>query len=148
MRDLVVFLVHVIGTLSRLMGSGGIRSVVAESVLVEQQLVILNRSRQRAPRLRASDRFVAGLCTLFMQPTRVIGTIRREYLDRTLFWTSADLESKLLEFRNYYNRHRTHTSLEGRTADQDTSVSRPLADLHSYRWQPHCQRLYQTPVAA
>jgi hypothetical protein len=79
---------------------------------------------------------------------RLIGTIRREYLDRTLFWTSVDLEDKLLEFRNYYDMHRTHTSLEGRTPDQDTSVSRPSADLHSYRWQPHCQGLYQTPVAA
>jgi putative transposase len=26
---------------------------------------------------------------------RLIGTIRREYLDRTLFWTTVDLESKL-----------------------------------------------------
>jgi hypothetical protein len=39
---------------------------------------------------------------------------------------------KLLEFRNYYSRHRTHTSLEGGTLDQDTSVSLPLAVLHSY----------------
>ena len=29
----------------------------------------------------------------------LIGTIRREYLDRTLFWTTADLEDKLLDFR-------------------------------------------------
>jgi len=79
---------------------------------------------------------------------RLIGTIRREYLDRTLFWMSVDLEDKLLEFRNYYKTHRTHTSLEGRTPDQDTSVSWPFADLHSYRWQPHCQGLYQTPIAA
>ena len=26
---------------------------------------------------------------------RLIGTIRRECLDRTLFWTAADLETKL-----------------------------------------------------
>ena len=78
----------------------------------------------------------------------LIGTIRCECLDRTLFWTSVDLENKPLEFRNYFNGYRTHTSLEGRTPDQDTSVSRPLADLHSYRWQSHCQGLYQTSVAA
>jgi hypothetical protein len=29
---------------------------------------------------------------------RLIGTIRRECLDRTLFWTTADLEAKLLDF--------------------------------------------------
>jgi putative transposase len=79
---------------------------------------------------------------------RLIGTIRREYLDRTLFWTTADLENKLIEFRNYFNRHRTHASLEGRPPDQDASVSRKFADLQSYRWQSHCQGLYQTPVAA
>jgi transposase InsO family protein len=47
---------------------------------------------------------------------RLIGTIRREYLDRTLFWTTVDLENKLLEFRDYFNSHRTHHSLEGRTS--------------------------------
>jgi putative transposase len=72
MRDFVILFVHVIVTLSRLWGPGGIRSVVAESVLVKQQLLILNRSRQRAPNLRASDRFVAGLCALFIQPARLI----------------------------------------------------------------------------
>ena len=30
---------------------------------------------------------------------RLIGTIRRECLDRTLFWTTADLEMKLLDFQ-------------------------------------------------
>jgi len=38
---------------------------------------------------------------------RLIGTIRRECLDRTLFWTIADLEEKLFnDFRNYFNGHR------------------------------------------
>ena len=32
---------------------------------------------------------------------RLIGTIRREYLDVALFWTAVDLESKLAEFRDY-----------------------------------------------
>lgn len=55
MRDLVILFVHVISALARLCGPGGIRSIVAESVLVKRQLLILNRSRQRAPNLRASD---------------------------------------------------------------------------------------------
>jgi putative transposase len=77
---------------------------------------------------------------------RLIGTIRREYLDHMLFWTSADLENKLLDFRNYYNHHRTHHSREGRTPDMP--VPRPVADLRWFRWQPHCRGLYQTPLAA
>ena len=362
MRDLVILFVHVIATLARLLGPGGLRSVVAESVFVKQQLLILNRSRQRSPNLRASDRLVAGLCALLIRPTRLIrsaivlkpstllslyqalknrkyrllfsskprgkpgpkgpnkelieavvqmkqhnpawgcpriaqqialafdipidkdvvrrilashyrpakdsggpswltflghmkdslwsidlfrcesatlrthwvlvvmdqytrriigfgvhagtvdgvalcrmfnrairwqrwmpkylssdhdplyrfgqwqanlrildvtdiktvpyvplshpfverliGTIRREYLDRTLFWTTADLENKLLDFRRYFNDHRSHTALEGQTPDQDAPIPRPVANLHSYRWQPHCRGLYHTPMAA
>ena len=362
MRHLFMLFVHGLATIARLFGPGGIRSVVAESVLLKHQLLILNRSHQRAPNLRASDRFVAGICTLFMRPARLIrsaivlkpstllnlhralrnrkyhilfsskrrnkpgpkgpaketihaivatkernpswgcpriaqqvslafgisidkdivrrvlaahyrpvphscgpswltfighlkdslwsidlfrcesailqthwilivmdqytrriigfgvhagtvdgvalcrmfrrviadqrtlpkhlssdhdplfrfaqwqanlrileideiktvpyvplshpfierliGTVRREYLDRTLFWTSADLENKLLEFRDYNNGFRTHTSLCGRTPDQDTGATRPLADLRAYRWQSHCRGLYQTPKAA
>jgi putative transposase len=77
---------------------------------------------------------------------RLIGTIRRECLDRTLFWTSADLENKLLDFRTYFNGYRTHTSREGRTPDRP--VSRPVANPYRYRWQAHCRGLYQTPIAA
>ena len=72
MRDLVILFVHLIVTLARLAGPGGIRSVVAESVLVKQQLLILNRSRQRSPNLRSSDRLVAGLCALLIRPARLI----------------------------------------------------------------------------
>ena len=72
MRDPIILLVQLIATLARLMGPGGLRSVVAESVLVKQQLLILNRSRHRAPNLCASDRILAGVCALFMRPARVI----------------------------------------------------------------------------
>ena len=72
MRNLLILLVHLIAILARLMGPGGARSLVAESLLVKQQLLILNRSRQRAPNLRASDRILAGVCALFMRPARVI----------------------------------------------------------------------------
>jgi transposase InsO family protein len=77
---------------------------------------------------------------------RLIGTIRREYLDQMLFWTTADLENKLLDFRTYFNSHRTHTSLEGRTPV--APASRPIVNLRSFGWQSHCRNLYQTPVAA
>src|SRR5919106_6705970 len=72
MRDFLILLVHLIVTLARLAGPGGLRSVVAESALVRHQLLILSRSRKRAPNLRATDRIIAGLCTLFMRPARVL----------------------------------------------------------------------------
>ena len=78
---------------------------------------------------------------------RLIGTIRRECLDRTLFWTAADLEMKLLDFKRYYNSHRTHAGLDGRTPDPSTDPG-GRANLNAYRWQVHCRGLYQTPMAA
>ena len=72
MRDVLILFLHFIVTLVRLARPGGLRSVVAESVLVQHQLLILNRSGKRAPNLRASDRIIAGLCTLLMRPTRVL----------------------------------------------------------------------------
>jgi putative transposase len=79
---------------------------------------------------------------------RLIGTVRRECLDRVLFWTAADLEMKLLEFQRYYNDHRTHSGLDGRTPEPRAGASGARASLCEYRWQPHCRGLYQTPRAA
>jgi hypothetical protein len=62
-RDLAVLFLHLLAAVARLAGPGGARSVVAESVLVKHQLLILNRARKRSPNLRPSDRMVAGLCT-------------------------------------------------------------------------------------
>ena len=361
MRDLAVLFLHLLATLARLAGPGGARSVVAESVLVKQQLLILSRSRKRSPRLRVSDRMVVGLCALLMRPgrlirsaivlkpstllglhralikqkyrrlfssklpqkpgrkgptqdiiaavvdmkrrnptwgcpriaqqialafgipinkdvvrrilaaryrpapdsagpswltvlghakdslwsldlfrcesaalrthwvlvvmdhctrrivgfgvqcgivdgtalcrmfngatrghtpptyvsadhdplyrfhqwqanlrildvtevktvpyvplshpfvERLIGTVRRECLDHTLFWTAADLERKLLDFQCYDNGHRAHAGLNGRTPEPNPDSCRGRACVNSYRWQPHCRGLYQTPMAA
>ena len=49
MHELVVLFLHLLATVARLAGPGGARAVVAESLLVKQQLLILNRSRKRAP---------------------------------------------------------------------------------------------------
>jgi len=65
-RDLAILFLHLLVTVARLAGPGGARSVVAESVLVKHQLLILNRSRTRSPNLRSSDRVVAGLCAVFI----------------------------------------------------------------------------------
>ena len=77
---------------------------------------------------------------------RLIGTIRRECLDRTSFWTTADLEAKLLDFQHYYNGHRAHAGLEGRLPDPIVGPASRI-DFDSYRWRRHCRGLYQTPIA-
>jgi putative transposase len=79
---------------------------------------------------------------------RLIGTLRRECLDRTLFWTAADLEQKLLEFQQYYNGHRAHAGRAGRPPTPSPDMGGDRASLRAYQWQPHCRGLYQTPRAA
>ena len=64
MRDLIILVVHLITTVLRLVRPGGVRAIVAESVLAKHQLMILNRSRRRAPNLRILNRFIAGFCAL------------------------------------------------------------------------------------
>jgi len=80
---------------------------------------------------------------------RLIGTIRREYLDNVFFWNTVDLEKKLAEFSTYYNQHRVHSSLDGQTP-AEVSGERLNAQtvLHNFRWRTHCRGLYELPVAA
>ncbi len=290
MSSLVLLFIHFLATLARLLGPGGVRSIVAESLILKHQLLIVARSRQRSPNLCTSDRILAGLMALLVRPTRLLRSAivlkpstllglhkamsKRKY--RMLFspnrrrkpgpkgpsaeliravvemkqrnpnwgspriaqqiasafhieidkdevrrilvrhylpgqhsdgpswltflghmkdslWSmdlfrceSATLrthwvlvvtdqytrriigfgvhagtvdggalcrmfnrairENKLLDFRTYFNNHRTHSSREGRTPD--TPVSRPIANLRSFGWQPHCRSLFQTPMAA
>jgi transposase InsO family protein len=80
---------------------------------------------------------------------RLIGTIRREYLDHVFFWNAQDLERKLGDFKQYYNRYRTHQSLGGETPAVVSGDPQPLcANLSNYSWQSHCNDHFQTPIAA
>ena len=72
MRNLAVLFIHFIVVLARLLGPGGVRSLVAESLLLKHQILILNRSRKRSPNLHASDRILAGLLALLVRPTRLL----------------------------------------------------------------------------
>ena len=79
---------------------------------------------------------------------RLIGTVRRECLDRVLFWTAVDLERKLGEFQQYYNEYRTHAGRAGCPPAPSSETAAGRANLSAYRWQSHCRGLYQTPQAA
>ncbi|MGH8201707.1 MAG: integrase core domain-containing protein [Steroidobacteraceae bacterium] len=78
---------------------------------------------------------------------RLIGTIRREYLDRTFFWNSVDLDRKLKAFQSYYNGYRAHRALGGMTPADRSGTSMPsLAKFATYAWKQHCRGLFETPV--
>jgi hypothetical protein len=127
MKDLLVLLIHLLTTVAKVLGPGGAKAVVADRLLMKQQLLIINRSRRRAPYLLTLDRF----------------------LDHAIFWNASDLEKKLEEFHHYYNTHRVHTSLESNTPLETcgkSSIRR--ADLNHLRWKSHCSGLYQLPLVA
>src|SRR5208282_1893840 len=82
---------------------------------------------------------------------RLIGTIRREYLDRIWFWHQSDLQRKLEDYQAFYNQYRCHTGLAGVTpAQRNGTPAPPFARLDSFRWRwrQHCQGLFHTPIAA
>jgi transposase InsO family protein len=67
---------------------------------------------------------------------RVIGTLRRELLDRILILGERHLVLVLREYVIHYNRHRPHQSRRQRPPDIETQSVRDLADLRSVRRKP------------
>lgn len=76
---------------------------------------------------------------------RLIGTIRREYLDQTLFWNSLDLERKLDHYKDYFNSQRTHSSIGGQVPSKNEGNTVCLSD---FRWKQHCRGLFELPELA
>lgn len=80
---------------------------------------------------------------------RVIGTIRREYLDQTLFWNEVDLQKKLDDFTDYYNNHRVHASLKGEVPTMfGEERLQSVANLANFNWKSFCRGHVQLPIPA
>jgi putative transposase len=69
--NLLLLLAHLLTTVARLLGPGGANAVIAENLLLKQQLLVISRARRRAPNLTALDRFLCGLWPLFINPRRL-----------------------------------------------------------------------------
>jgi putative transposase len=88
---LFTLIAHLLVTLARLIGPGGIRAVAAESLAVKHQLLIMRRAQRRSPKLTACDRLILGLCSLLVSPRRlgkiavVVKTSTLVRLHRALF---------------------------------------------------------------
>jgi putative transposase len=72
MRHLLVLIVNLITMALRLARPGGLRAVVAESVLAKHPLLILNRLRRRPPNLCILDRLIAGFCFFWIRASRLL----------------------------------------------------------------------------
>src|ERR1700726_3131444 len=71
MKDLLLTLLHLAVMTAKLCGPGGVRAVIAENLLLKQQLIVLRRARHRAPNLTLSDRLLCGFGSLFLSPGRI-----------------------------------------------------------------------------
>ena len=69
MRDAVILFIHLIATVTRFLGPGGIRSVVAESLLLkhQQSTVQINRGLYTS-------------CMLYMRDGRLLGANNHRHL--------------------------------------------------------------------
>ena len=74
MREIFILTAHLLVTLAKLARPGGLRTVAAESLAVKHQLLIMKRSRQRAPNLTSWDRADARVLCAF----RVARTLEQD----------------------------------------------------------------------
>ena len=80
---------------------------------------------------------------------RLIGTVRKEQLDRTLFWNQVDLQRKLDEYKAYYNEARVHSGVGGRKPGKVyTGEKSATSSVIQLTWKKFCSGLFTVPEAA
>src|SRR5258708_20261739 len=65
-------ILRLLAVLITLPGTRGIRAVLAENFLLKRQLLVLRRSRRRAPNLCTADRWLFGFYSQFLNPRRLV----------------------------------------------------------------------------
>lgn len=71
MRETIELLIHFFITLIKLLRPGGVKVVMAETIVMKQQLIVMNRGKKRSPALTTTDRFLFGLLALFISKWRL-----------------------------------------------------------------------------
>jgi putative transposase len=69
--EIFVLIAHLVSTCVRVALPGGVRALIAESLVLKHQLLILNRSRKRAPTLTPLARVLFGIGAFLISPQRV-----------------------------------------------------------------------------
>jgi len=71
MLEIIELLIHLVVTFIKLLKPGGLKVVMAETIVMKQQLIVMNRSKKRAPSLATRDRFIFGLLTMLIGERRL-----------------------------------------------------------------------------
>jgi hypothetical protein len=74
MKGLLLLILRLLAGLATLLGNRGTRALIAQSLLLRHQLLVLHRQRRRAPNLRNSHRLLSGLCAGFLSLRQLLGT--------------------------------------------------------------------------
>ena len=67
MRFFSLFAYHFVACFIKLLRPGGLKSIAAENLILRQQLIVINRNRQRSPRLTQTDSTffaILGVCRI------------------------------------------------------------------------------------
>jgi len=68
MNNLLIVLAHRLTTIAKLREPERAKAIVADSLLMKRQILIVSRSRRRAPTLSVLDRLLPGFWSLFLGP--------------------------------------------------------------------------------
>ncbi len=71
MKNMFLVFIYLVCLTNTLLRQGGMKALIAENLILKQQLFFLTRSRKRAPNLSPLDRFLLGLWTIFLDPRRI-----------------------------------------------------------------------------
>ena len=71
MLEIFEIVAHLLATVVQVAVPGGVRAVIVESLLLKHQLLVLSRSRRRAPRLTPRDRLLFGIGAFLVSPKRL-----------------------------------------------------------------------------
>ena len=71
MLEIIELLTHYLVTLIKLLKPGGVKVVMAESMTMKHQLIVMNRARKRSPALVTRDRFLFGFLAMLIGERRL-----------------------------------------------------------------------------
>jgi transposase InsO family protein len=71
MPEAIELLIHFVVSAIKLLKPGGVKVVMAETIAMKQQLIVMNRGKKRSPALTTSDRFLFGLLAVFIGRSRL-----------------------------------------------------------------------------
>jgi hypothetical protein len=71
MPETIELLIHFVVSAIKLLKPGGVKVVMAETIAMKQQLIVMNRGKKRSPVLTTPDRFLFGILAHFISGNRL-----------------------------------------------------------------------------